>query len=700
MSAVSQRLDAELHAPWTDLDERSVAVARGLSMDAVQKANSGHPGTPMALAPVAHVLFQRVLRHDPSDPHWLGRDRFILSAGHASLLLYSQLFLTGYGLEVSDIEQFRQWGSLTPGHPEVHHTAGVEMTTGPLGQGISTAVGLALGQRYVRGLLDPAAAPGESPFDTDVWVIASDGDLMEGVSGEASSLAGTQHLDRLTVIWDDNHISIDGNTALSFTEDVAARYRAYGWHVIDVELGGNGDINIPGLLAAIAAARAETERPTFIALHTTIGWSAPTKAGTAAAHGAPLGVEEIKGSKVALGLDPDVSFAAPDDVVDYTRRVGARGAELHAAWNVEYDAWREREPERAVLLDRLVAGELPDGWDRDLPTFEPGSSLATRKSSEALLNALVERLPELWGGSADLAESNGVVLKNTAPSLPVGSVIPGATPWGRYVHFGIREMAMTAANNGGALTGLLKPFGATFLVFSDYARPALRLASIMQTNIVTVFSHDSIGLGEDGPTHQPVEHLWALRAIPGYNVVRPAEASEVAAAWIEIIKRGTPTALVTSRQAVPTFDRSILRSADGVRRGGYVLSDALNAAGLPDVIVMATGTEVQIALDGAAILKEQGVAVRVVSLPCIDWFDAEPDDYRNSVLPPAVRARVSIEAGATLGWWRYLGTYGRAIGLDHFGASAPAPTLYEKFGITAAAVAEAARASMAAASQA
>lgn len=697
MSAASARRDARLQAPWTDLDERSVAVARGLAMDAVQKANSGHPGTPMALSPVAHLLFQRVLRHDPSDPQWLGRDRFILSCGHASMLLYSQLYLNGYGLELSDLEAFRQWDSLTPGHPEVHHTAGVEMTTGPLGQGVATSVGLALGQRYLRGLLDPTAEAGTSPFDNEVWVIVSDGDLQEGVSGEASSLAGTQQLGHLNVIWDDNHISIDGNTALSFTEDVAARYRAYGWHTIDVEMAGNGDVDVDALSDAMALARSQTDRPTLIKLHTTIGWSAPTKAGTAAAHGAPLGADEIKASKATLGLDPELSFQVPDDVLAFTRESVDRGKAEHEAWNVEYQAWREREPERAALLDRLVSGELPDGWDADLPSFEPGKSLATRKSSESVMNVLVGRLPEIWGGSADLAESNGVVLKSAAASLPIDSVVAGSSPYGRYVHFGIREMAMVAATNGASLTGLLKPFGATFLTFSDYARGAIRLAAIMQTNIVTVFSHDSIGLGEDGPTHQPVEHLWALRAIPNYTVVRPAEATEVAAAWVEIIKRGKPTALITSRQGVPTFDRTVLASADGVAKGGYVLSDALNSAGLPDVIVIGTGTEVEIAIEGAELLRAQGIAARVVSMPSTEWFDEQSAEYRESVLPAAVAARVSVEAGATLGWWRYLGTHGRPVGLDHFGASAPAPTLYEKFGITPEAVAAAAKASIEAA---
>jgi transketolase len=686
-----------MHAPWTDLDARSVAVARGLAMDAVQKANSGHPGTPMALSPVAHLLFQQVLRHDPADPHWLGRDRFILSCGHASMLLYSQLYLTGYGLELSDLENFRQWNSLTPGHPEVHHTAGVEMTTGPLGQGISTSVGLALGQRYLRGLLDPSAAPGTSPFDNEVWVIVSDGDLQEGVSGEASSLAGTQQLGHLNVIWDDNHISIDGNTALSFTEDVAARYAAYGWHTIDVEMAGNGDVDVESLLAAMALARTQTDRPTLIKLHTTIGWSAPTKAGTAAAHGAPLGPDEIRGAKVTLGLDPELSFQAPDEVLAYTREAVARGKAERAEWEADYPAWREREPERAALLDRLVAAELPAGWDVGLDTFEVGKSLGTRKSSEAVMNLLVDRLPEIWGGSADLAESNGVVLKSAAASLPTDSIIAGSSPYGRYVHFGIREMAMVAATNGASLTGLLKPFGATFLTFSDYARGAIRLAAIMQTNIVTIFSHDSIGVGEDGPTHQPIEHHWALRAIPNYTVVRPAEASEVAAAWVEIIKRGKPTALITSRQGVPTFDRTVLASTEGVAKGGYVLSEATNAAGVPDVIIIATGTEVEIGLEGAELLRAEGIAARLVSMPSTEWFDEQSDEYRESVLPAAVRARVSVEAGATFGWWRYLGTHGRPVGLDHFGASAPAPTLYEKFNITAPAVAAAAKESIAAA---
>jgi transketolase len=684
-------------ATWTALDARAVDTARILAADAVQKVGNGHPGTAMSLAPAAYLLFQRFLRHDPSDPHWLGRDRFVLSCGHSSLTLYIQLFLSGYGLELSDLESFRTWGSQTPGHPERNHTAGVETTTGPLGQGLSTAVGMAMGARYERGLLDPDAAPGTSPFDHHVWVLASDGDMEEGVSSEASSLAGTQRLGNLTVVWDDNRISIEDDTAVAFSEDVPARYAAYGWHVQSVDALPDGSVDVLALGAALEAARQETARPSFIRLRTIIGWPAPHLRNTGKAHGSALGADEVAATKELLGFDPTRSFEVADDVLAHARAVQGRSAVLRAAWDEQYAAWRGAHPERAALLDRLVAGTLPE--DLVLPEFPAGKDVATRKASGEVIQAIAAALPEFVGGSADLAESNNTTIEAGRSFLPDGTVVSptspfagNQSPYGRILHFGVREHAMGAALNGLSLSTLLRPFGGTFLVFSDYMRGAVRVAALMQTGVTFVWTHDSIGLGEDGPTHQPVEHLWALRAIPGLDVVRPADANETSAVWGEILRRRRPTGLALTRQNLPTLDRSVVAPASGAARGGYVLADA--STGSPDVIVLATGSEVQLALAARDALEADGIATRVVSLPCLEWFDEQDADYRESVLPSSVRARVSVEAGVAQGWWKYLGTDGRPVSLEHFGASADYQTLFREFGITADAVVAAARESI------
>ncbi|MEO6821075.1 MAG: transketolase [Candidatus Nanopelagicales bacterium] len=683
---------------WTDLDRRAVDTARVLAADAVQKAGNGHPGTAMSLAPVAYLLFQRYLRHDPADATWLGRDRFVLSCGHSSLTLYIQLYLCGYGLELADLESFRTWGSLTPGHPEYHHTVGVETTTGPLGQGLSTAVGMAMGARYERGLLEPDAAPEAGVFDHHVYVIASDGDLEEGVTSEASSLAGTQRLGNLTVVWDDNHISIEDDTAVAFNEDAMARYAAYGWHVQSVELGTDGSVDVPAVAAALEAARSETERPSFIRLHSIIGWPAPNLQNTGKAHGSALGADEVAATKRILGFDPDRTFEVSDEVLAHTRVVRDRGAALHSAWQQRYDAWRAAEPERAALLDRLRAGTLPD--EIELPEFPAGKGVSTRKASEAVIQAVAAVLPEFLGGSADLAGSNNTTIEGAASFLPTGTVVKAdspfgksQSPYGRVLHFGIREHAMGAALTGLAVSGLLRPFGGTFLTFSDYMRGAVRVASLMQVGVTYVWTHDSIGLGEDGPTHQPVEHLWALRAIPGLSIVRPADANETAVAWRTVLEHRRPAGLILTRQNVPTLDRSDLGSAEGVARGGYVLADA--ASGSPDVLLIATGSEVQLALAARDLLSGTGVAARVVSMPCVEWFEEQDDAYREAVLPAAVIARVSVEAGVAQGWWKYLGARGRAVSLEHYGASADAETLFREFGFTPERVAAAARESLA-----
>lgn len=683
---------------WSAADRTAVDTARLLAADAVQKAGNGHPGTAMSLAPVAYYLYQHAMVHDPADPQWIGRDRFVLSAGHSSLTQYVQLYLSGYGLELDDLKALRQWGSLTPGHPEVGHTDGVEITTGPLGSGVASAVGMAMAARRERGLFDPDTAAGESVFDHRIFVIAGDGDLQEGVSSEASSLAGTQNLGNLIVIWDDNRISIEDDTSIAFTEDVSARYEAYGWHVQHVDFLNDGDYteDIDALHAAVEAAKTDP-RPSFIRLSTIIAWPSPTAQGTGASHGAALGAEEIAATKKILGFDPEADFAVADDVLAHARQVRDRGAEAHSAWSKRFEQWRIDQPERAALLDRLLAGELPEGFDELFPVFDADAKgVATRAASGTVLNAIAEALPELWGGSADLAGSNNTLIKDAASFLPPerSSEMFAGELYGRNLHFGIREFAAGLICNGIALHGPTRPYNGTFLVFSDYQRPAVRLAALQQVPNIFVWTHDSIGLGEDGPTHQPVEHLSSLRAIPGLDVVRPADANETAEAWKQILKRADgPSGLVLTRQAVPVLDRTDLAPASETAKGGYILRDC---TGTPDVILLASGSEVEIALAAAETLTGQGRAVRVVSMPCFEWFAGQDEDYRTSVLPPEVQARVSVEAGTAQSWHQFLGTYGTAVSLEHFGASADYKRLYEEFGITAEAVVAAAEESISA----
>ncbi|MFI6878037.1 transketolase [Streptomyces sp. NPDC050400] len=679
---------------WTDLDQRAVDTARLLAADAVQKVGNGHPGTAMSLAPAAYTLFQKVMRHDPADPEWTGRDRFVLSPGHTSLTLYTQLFLSGYELELDDLKAFRTQGSKTPGHPEYGHTAGVETTTGPLGQGVANAVGMAMAARYERGLFDPEAPEGASPFDHTIWAIVSDGDLEEGVSAEASSLAGHQKLGNLVFVYDDNHISIEGDTATAFSEDVLGRYEAYGWHVQRIEPQADGNVDAKALYEALAAAKAETERPSIIAMRTIIAWPAPTAQNTEASHGSALGADEIAATKRVLGFDPEQSFIVEDDVIAHTRKALDRGAEAHAAWDKQLGAWRTDNPERSKLLDRIVAGRLPEGWEQALPAFETGAKLATRAASGKVLQALGPVLPELWGGSADLAGSNNTTIDKNSSFLPKGNPLPEADPYGRTVHFGIREFSMAAEMNGIALHGNTRIYGGTFLVFSDYMRNAVRMSALMQLPVTYVWTHDSVGLGEDGPTHQPVEHLASLRAIPGLNVVRPADANETAVAWREILRRGSvkpaPHGLALTRQGVPTYEANELAA-----KGGYVLVEASKQT--PDLILIATGSEVQLAVAARETLEAEGIATRVVSMPSVEWFEEQDQAYKDSVLPPAVKARVAVEAGIGLTWYRYVGDAGRIVSLEHFGASADANVLFEEFGFTAENVAAKARESVAAA---
>ena len=665
-------------AGWSEIDDRAVAYARALAMDAVQKVGNGHPGTAMSLAPVAYALFQRHLIHDPNDPQWLGRDRFILSCGHSSMTLYTQLFYSGYGLEMSDLQAFRTWGSQTPGHPEYGHTPGVEMTTGPLGAGIATAVGFAMGARFERGLLDPNAPTGNSIFDHSIWVIASDGDLQEGVSAEASSLAGTQALGNLNVIYDDNRISIEGDTHLSFTEDVAARYRAYGWHVQEVATLPDGDIDLAAMDAAMAKAKAEVTRPSLIRMHSVIAWPAPKLRGTAKSHGSALGDEEIAATKIELGLNPDEKFALPADVLNHIRLVSERGASTRANWDKRFVAWEAANPEKATLLKRLRSGALPSGWDAAIPNFSPDKDLATRAASGQVINAIAKVLPEFWGGSADLAESNNTTIEGGGSFLPASSPITGANPYGRIIHFGIREHAMGSILNGITLHGLTRSFGGTFAVFSDYMRPAVRLAALMDIPTTFIWTHDSIGLGEDGPTHQPIEHLAALRAIPNFAVVRPADANEVAAIWRSVLTRRKPSGILLSRQNLRTVDRTTHGDATGVDKGAYILKEA---SGAIQVVIIATGSEVPLALDSQIALEAKGISTRVVSAPCLEWFAEEPEMYRNSILPQSA-LRVSIEAGISQGWREYVGDDGLIISLDHYGASAGAAKLFSEFGFT------------------
>ena len=662
---------------WTALDDQAVAYARALAADAVQKVGNGHPGTAMSLAPVAYNLFQRHLVHDPSDAQWLGRDRFILSCGHSSLTLYIQLYLSGYGLEMKDLESFRTWGSLTPGHPEYGHTAGVEMTTGPLGQGVATAVGMAMAARYERGLLDPLAPAQQSIFDHTIWVICSDGDLQEGVSAEAHSLAGTQELGNLNVIYDDNRISIEGDTHNAFTEDVSARYRAYGWHVIDVAAASDGSVDIAALDAAMVAAKKENLKPSLIRMKSVIAWPAPQARGTAASHGSALGEEEIRQTKVALGLNPDEHFAMPADVLTHARLVKTRGAEARAQWNAKFDQWKASNPDKEMLLDRLQTRSLPTGWDSKLPVFAPGKDVATRAASGEVINAIAAVLPEFWGGSADLAGSNNTSIKGGGSFLPASSSIEGADPYGRIIHFGIREHAMASILNGITLHGLTRSFGGTFAVFSDYMRPAVRLAALMQIPATFVWTHDSIGVGEDGPTHQPIEHFAALRAIPGLDVIRPGDANEVTEAWKKIITRDRACGILLSRQNLPVFDRTVCEPASGTAHGAYVLKDLPN----PKAILIATGSEVSLAIDAQTALAADGINVRVVSAPCLEWFAEQDQSYKNSVLSPGV-VKISIEVGIAQGWRELIGDSGVAISLEHYGASADAKTLFKQFGFS------------------
>ena len=675
---------------WSQSDDSAVTIARALAMDSVQKVGNGHPGTAMSLAPVAYTLFQRFLKHDPSDSSWLGRDRFVLSCGHSSLTLYIQLFLSGYGLSLDDLKSFRTHNSLTPGHPEYGHTNGVETTTGPLGAGVSNAVGMAMAARFEKGLLDPESAT--SLFDHNIWVICSDGDLEEGISGEASSLAGTQALGNLKMIYDDNRISIEGDTHVAFTEDVAARYRSYGWNVIEVAALADGNIDRDSLEKAMITAESNSDRPTLIRLHSVIAWPAPHARGSAESHGSALGADEIAATKVLLGLDPAQSFIVPDDLLAHARLVKERGQKAHAAWNTEFESWKSSHPERALLLDRLRSKSLPAGWESAIPTFPAGKDVATRAASGKIISAIASVLPEFWGGSADLAGSNNTTIEGSKSFLPASSAVANSDPYGRLIHFGIREHAMGGILNGIALHGLSKPFGGTFLVFSDYMRGAVRLTALMNLPVTYVWTHDSIGLGEDGPTHQPVEHVASLRLIPNLAVIRPADANETAIAWREIITRAKPAGFALSRQNLPVIDRALYGSAEGVAQGAYVVSDV---DGVADVILIATGSEVALALCAQEILKNEGIRARVVSAPCLEWFEENDSAYKEAVLPAAVKARVSVEAGVTAGWREYVGDAGVSIGLNHFGASAGAGVLFKEFGFTPEAVVAAAKESIA-----
>jgi transketolase len=682
---------------WTELDQRAVDTARVLAADAVQKVGNGHPGTAMSLAPAAYTLFQKVMRHDPADANWVGRDRFVLSAGHSSLTLYTQLYLAGFGLELDDLKSFRTWGSKTPGHPEYGHTTGVETTTGPLGQGVANAVGMAMAARYERGLFDPEAPQGESPFDHYIYCIAGDGCLQEGISAEASSLAGHQKLGNLILLWDDNHISIEGDTETAVSEDTVKRYEAYGWHVQRVAPKPDGDLDPNAIYDAIEAAKQVTDRPSFIAMRSIIAWPAPNAQNTEAAHGSALGDDEVAATKRVLGFDPEKSFEVADEVLAHTRKALERGQAARAVWDKSFQQWRDNNPERAAEYERIAKGELPTNWAEKIPVFETGKGVATRAASGKVLQALGAVVPELWGGSADLAGSNNTTIDKTSSFLPAGNPLPEADPYGRTIHFGIREHSMAAEMNGIALHGNTRIYGGTFLVFSDYMRNAVRLSALMHLPVTYVWTHDSIGLGEDGPTHQPVEHLASLRAIPGLNVVRPADANETAIAWREILRRytkvfgkGAPHGLALTRQGVPTYEAN-----DDAAKGGYVLFEA--EGGTPEVILIGTGSEVHVAVEAREQLQAEGIPTRVVSMPSVEWFEEQDQGYRDSVLPPSVRARVAVEAGIGLTWHRFVGDAGRIVSLEHFGASADGKVLFQEFGFTAENVASVARESIAAA---
>ena len=676
---------------WTDVDSRAVDTVRVLAADAVQKVGNGHPGTAMSLAPLAYTLFQRQMRHDPSDQHWLGRDRFVLSCGHSSLTLYIQLYLGGFGLELSDIEALRTWKSKTPGHPEFRHTKGVEITTGPLGQGLASAVGMAMASRYERGLFDPDAAPGTSPFDHYIYVIASDGDMEEGITSEASSLAGTQQLGNLIVFYDSNHISIEDDTNIALSEDTPARYRAYGWHVQEIE----GGENVVGIEEAIAEAKRVTDKPSFIAIRTVIGFPAPDLMNTGKAHGAALGDEEVAKVKEILGFDPAKTFEVSDEVIAHTRKLVERGKDAREKWQGDFDAWAQREPDRKALLDRLLAQELPEGWDADVTYWEPGSKpLATRAAFGQVLNDVAPKLPELWGGSADLAGSNNTTIKGVKsfgpPSISTKEFT--ADPYGRVLHFGVREHAMGSILSGIVLHGPTRAFGGTFLQFSDYMRGAVRLASLMDIDTIYIWTHDSIGLGEDGPTHQPIEHLAALRAIPNLSVVRPGDPNETAYAWRTILARGAgsgPVGFILTRQGIPVLEGT---DAEGVARGGYVLGGSPDKN--PDVVLIGTGSELQLAVAAQKILADKGITATVVSMPCVEWFESQPVEYRDSVLPPAVSARVAVEAAVAQSWYKLVGDTGEIVSIEHYGESADDKTLFREFGFTPEAVVAAAERSL------
>lgn len=675
---------------WTELDDQAVSISRALAMDAVQQVGNGHPGTAMSLAPIAYTLFQRILKHNPNNPNWLGRDRFVLSAGHSSLTLYIQLYLSGYKLTLEDLKSFRTHNSLTPGHPEYGHTPGVEITTGPLGSGISSAVGMAMASRYEKGLLDPSNST--DLFDHNIWVIASDGDLQEGISAEASSIAGTQCLGNLKVIYDDNRISIEGDTHLSFTEDVSARYRAYGWNVIEVNTLKDGNVDREGFENAALSALNERNRPTLIRLHSVIAWPAPNAKNTAESHGAALGAQEIAETKKILGLDPEVNFYAPKEVIDHSQLVSVEGAKLEKEWKLKLEAWLGENPSSSELLKRLLKHELPNNWSKELPKFEPGKDISTRAASGKTIAAIAKVLPEFWGGSADLAGSNNTVIPDGNSFLPTSSGFSTASEFGRNIHFGIREHAMGAIANGITLHGLTRTYTGTFLVFSDYMRGAVRLAALMNLPVTFIWSHDSIGVGEDGPTHQPIEHLAALRAIPNFSVIRPADANEVSECWKVILERKKPVGLILGRQNLPVFDRSKFASASEVANGAYIL---LETGTKPDALIIATGSEVQYAVAAAEELDKEGIKVRVVSAPSLEWFEETSKEYQESVLPKSINARVSIEAGIAQGWHKYVGDKGEIISIEHFGASASAGTLFKEYGFTSANVVSAVKRSLA-----
>jgi transketolase len=675
---------------WNQLDDQAVVTSRALAMDAVQKVGNGHPGTAMSLAPVAYTLFQRILKHDPANPNWIARDRFILSCGHSSLTLYIQLFLSGYGVELEDLKSFRTHNSLTPGHPEYGHTLGVETTTGPLGQGVANAVGMAMAARYEKGLLDPANKT--DLFDHNIWVICSDGDLQEGVSAEASSLAGTQKLGNLKVIYDDNRISIEGDTHVAFDEDVSKRYESYGWKVFEVKAKANGDVDRESLEKIMIKATEEINQPVLIRLHSVIAWPAPKAKGTAESHGSALGAEEIAETKKILGLDPALSFDVPADVLNHARKIKERGLQLHKKWQEDFLQWQKGNPAGADLIQRISEKRLPSDWAKSLPVFGTEKEIATRAASGKVIQEIARVLPEFWGGSADLAGSNNTTIEGGKSFLPSGSEMKNADPYGRIIHFGIREHAMGAILNGIALHGVAKPFAGTFLVFSDYMRGAVRLSALMNLPVTYVWSHDSIGLGEDGPTHQPVEHIAALRAIPNFAVVRPADANEVSIAWREIINRAKPVGLALSRQNLPVLDRNKYASAEGVSKGAYVL---LDTAADFSVILIATGSEVALAIKAQEQLLTEGINSRVVSAPSLEWFAEQDENYRESVIPKKIKARVSIEAGIAMPWHRLIGDAGVAVSLEHFGASASANTLFNEFGFNVDNVVKAAKESIA-----